>query len=144
VVSALAAAAAAVSASCGGGIDCSKVMLTVDGNAQTALLTDAQLANICDVQACMFGGYNARVFCATGPAVSVSSGRQQCVANTARIPECSSTVDQLLQCTQAVAQNPCQSTFFMSDACAPLASSPCVTFRTGALTMTAAEASQAP
>jgi hypothetical protein len=144
-VAAAALALAAEAASCGGGgVDCSKVMLTVDGSAQVSSLSDAQLADVCDFTACQFGGYNARVFCSTGPAVTVSSGRQQCIDNTSRNPSCTVTVDQLLQCIQAVSQNPCASTLTSNSACSAIFLSSCATIRAGGLTMAAMETSQAP
>jgi hypothetical protein len=127
---------------CGGdALDCSMVsMQGLDPGQTIVSLSDGQRRQFCDVTACQVGGYGARASCSGGAPVTIAANQNTCVAQTPRDPACTATVQDMLDCTQALRASPCVSTLFGDPACAAVTDIACLTVTANALSvgMTAA------
>lgn len=118
---------------CGGGdgapLDCSMTDLsTLDPNQTVVSLSQEQLVELCDGAACFFGGYGARVSCSGDDIpVTVARSRAKCVAGFPKDPLCAATVQNYIDCMQALRANPCETTIFLEPACHEVTDIYCVT-----------------
>ena len=115
---------------CGGDKqDCSMVSSEGLDPGQTLVsLSDAHRRQICDYGACQVGGYGARPSCSGEEPVTVARSQSACLASSPTNPACTATVQDFIDCTQAIGASPCVSTLFFDPACTALTQTACVTF----------------
>ena len=110
-------------------VDCSLVMAPTNLSAPVTSLSEDEARSLCDVTACKFGGYGAKVSCSGGVPIETAENRKDCLAGTPKNPACTATVGDFLRCVDALRANPCASTFLGSSECAAVTDFSCLTFR---------------
>jgi hypothetical protein len=135
---------------CSGGddenVDC-KAATAMGAPPATAILVSLpaqQRSQLCDFAACSNGGYGVQRSCSSGPSVTFSATRSECLAQWPTNPECRARVQDMVDCIAAIKASPCTSTFLGSAACDAVTQFECVTFKPNAASPGAAVFLAAP
>ena len=92
----------------------------LDATKKLALLTTAEKTTLCDWGACYLGGYGTTLSCANGTAASVAHDQQTCLQQSSVSSSCEATVQDQIDCIQAVHANSCEATLFGDGSCSRL------------------------